>query len=343
MFKDNLNHDLSQPVYLPTAAPSPIPTIVINTQKETTSLFVPYWTVTNQPIDTTGFNKVIFFGISPTEDGVDSSETSISQLSAFSQAVPATNSKVLALRMTNSQLNLNILKNKTNQTKIIAQTIEIAKQNNFNTVLLDLEVSAIPFDALIQQINSFTKTFSQQSKANNLSFTMTIYGDNFYRLRPFDLKELSKYTDTIMIMAYDFHKANGAPGPNFPLSGKETYGYDLQKMTDDFLQFVPPQKIAVIFGLFGYDWTIDNHGNAINQATPLTDLQIQQKFLNNCQYNQCKITKDKLSAETQIKYTDANNEKHEVWFEDQNSMKQKEIMLKQKGIKSFSMWAYSYF
>ena len=82
-----------------------------------------------------------------------------------------------------------------------------------------------------------------------------------------------------MIMAYDFHKVKGNPGPNFPLNGKETYGYDLQKMTDDFLQFVPPEKLTIIFGLFGYDWVIDDKNNALQSGEALSYLQIKQKFL----------------------------------------------------------------
>ena len=147
-----------------------------------------------------------------------------------------------------------------------------------------------------------------------------------------------------MVMAYDFHKAGGgSPGPNFPLAGKETYGYDLQKMTDDFLQFVPAQKLAIIFGLFGYDWTVDKQNSAVGVGIPLTTKEIQQKFLTSCSYTNCHIQKDPQSAETKITYMDNQQKNHIVWFEDLHSVWQKQQALKQKGITSFSYWAYSYF
>ena len=101
-------------------------------------------------------------------------------------------------------------------------------------------------------------------------------------------------------MAYDFSKASSGPGPNFPLGGQNIYGYDMGKMADDFLQVVPNQKLGVVFGLFGYDWPVDDKGNAIGQGQPLTDLQIQNKFLNGCSLKDCHIRQDPLSAETEV-------------------------------------------
>src|SRR5207249_3980016 len=123
------------------------------------------------------------------------------------------------------------------QEKVITQAIKLSKDNSFKGIVLDLEITAIPFDSLIKQVNIFTNSFYKAAKKNALSFSITLYGDTFYRIRPFDVKTLVQNSNNIMIMAYDFHKVKGNPGPNFPLNGKETYGYDLQKMTDDFLQF----------------------------------------------------------------------------------------------------------
>ena len=144
-------------------------------------------------------------------------------------------------------------------------------------------------------------------------------------------------------MAYDFHKARSSPGPNFPLGGQNIYGYDMSKMADDFLQVVPNQKIAVIFGLFGYDWPVDNKGNAEGAGQPLTDLQITNQFLNKCSFKECQWNRDSLSGETVIHYIDNNNQKHIIWFEDMHSVTAKEAYLKKRGIGNFSFWANLYF
>jgi spore germination protein len=235
------------------------------------------------------------------------------------------------------------LKDTTKQQRLIDQTITTATDNKFGGIVLDLELSALPFDAVVKQITSFVSTFSQTAKQHNVKFAMLMYGDTFYRLRPFDMKALGRSVDEVMIMSYDFSKANGDPGPNFPLSGQESYGYDMQKMVSDFSQVIAPDKLVVVFGRYGYDWTVDDNGHSQQTATAVTDLQAQNKFVPNCSFKSCTVYHDPLSAETKVTYVDDAGKKHVVWFEDANSIAAKEKYLRQHGVSHFADWAYSYF
>jgi spore germination protein YaaH len=339
VIREQVRHDLLQPVVQPALIPSP--TVVIDRlQKTNTSLFVPSWTV--DTISDTSFDHYIYFGINPTKNGIDE-ESANKNIQAFQQQMPDGKQTLLTLQMQNTDINGDILQNKTLQQKVIIQTVSLARQNGFSGVVLDLEMGGIPFDSLLDEINSFTKALDTQAKAQGLTFAITLYGDTFYRLRPFDVKTIASNSHTVMIMAYDFHKARSSPGPNFPLGGQAIYGYDMEKMADDFLQAVPNQKLSVIFGLFGYDWPVDAKGNAIGQGQPLTDLQIENKFFNDCKFSVCQIKRDALSSETEIHYTDDANQQHIVWFEDQQSVALKEQYLRKRGIGNFSFWANSYF
>jgi spore germination protein YaaH len=339
VLRAKVSHDLAQPVYQ-TALP-PTPTIVIGQLHDTsTSLFVPSWTIGTI---SGSYDQYIYFGISPTKSGITISDTDRKDISAFQNAVPSGKKTLLALEMVNTDINSDILQSNLLQQKVASQTISLAKADGFSGVVLDLEMSGIPFSSTIDEINSFVKAIDTQAKTQQVSFAITLYGDTFYRLRPFDVKTIASHADMVMIMAYDFHKARSDPGPNFPLSGKNTYGYDMEQMADDFLQAVPNQKLSVIFGMFGYDWPVDSQGNAMGQGVALTDSQIQNKFLNGCSLRDCTITRDPVSSEMEIHYTDDNNQKHIVWFEDMQSVAQKEQMLRKKGIGNFSFWANSYF
>ncbi len=147
-----------------------------------------------------------------------------------------------------------------------------------------MEVNGLPFDSLLKQINSYVADFAKEAKGNNLSFSMTMYGDTFYRLRPFDVKTLAKSVDMIYVMAYDFHKSGGNPGPNFPLYGKETYGYDFQTMTEDFLKIVPKEKLSIIFGMFGYDWVVGEKGTAVQNGEAISTGKVAATYLQKCAY-----------------------------------------------------------
>lgn len=342
--KDQVRKDLARPVPYPTTVitpTSPAVTHVIGPEKQ--SLFVPYWAVKGKIDDATQYNSYIYFGVATTTNGLDMREAGGVALDAFAASVPQDGKKLLVVRMIDKDTNFAILKDEAAQLKIIAQTISLAKEKKFDGVVLDLEVSAIPFDSLVQQINSFTKLFYQEVKRNNLSFSLTVYGDVFYRLRPFDVKVLSKNADQVMVMAYDFSKAKGNPGPNFPLQGKDVYGYDYEEMIDDFLRVVPAEKLTVIFGLFGYDWLVDGRGQTLQQGKAVTTQAAESQFIEICKQKSCSFSRDSKAFETQINYVAKDGSKHIIWFEDMQSVEAKKEFLKSRGINSFSYWAYSYF
>lgn len=306
------------------------------------SIFVPYWTISKKtilPEDST----LIYFGISPTLNGVDEEEQGYKNIPAFSRVSTNASRSLLALRMLNREDALAILKNAASQDMVIDQTLAVAKENSFSGVVLDLELTALPFDSLVKQITQFVEKFDTKAKAQDLRFSMTMYGDAFYRVRPFDIRALSRHVDSFYVMAYDFHKAGGNPGPNFPISGKETYGYDFASMLTQFRGAVSPEKLAVTYGMFGYDWLVDENEKAVSSGTPLSLKEIQSTILAQCKLLNCQTARDEASSEMKVQYTDSHGKRHVVWFEDDHSVARKEQLAKKMGVSRFSFWAYSYF
>lgn len=344
--RESVRRDLAQPIPLPTGVQTPQPTPQqVKGPKVSSiakSLFVPYWGLGDGKLDAK-YDKYLYFGITPGKNGIDRNEAGFNNIDSFIEALPRNSEKQIVVRMIDSNSNFAILKDPERQKVVINDSFAIAKDNGFSGIVLDLEISAVPFDSLVKQINDFTNIYYTEAKNKNIKFSLMFYGDSFYRLRPFDVKVLSRNADDFLIMAYDFSKARGNPGPNFPLNGKETYGYDMTRMTENFLQYLPPEKTSVVFGLFGYDWTVDDKGNALTSGKAKTYLEIKKEFLNNCKHKECVVKRKNDSSETEINYTDENKKKHIVWFEGTDSVMDKERYLKSKGISNFSFWAYSYF
>ncbi len=310
--------------------------------REKKFLFVPYWGQTAQRIPESFGDELVYFGIAPGENGIDKEETGYLGLDRF-EAISEGRDTLLALRMIEQERSFAILKDKALQKRIIDDSIAAVKQHNFDGIVLDLEISSLPFASITNQMNTFVEEFSKAVKKEKLSFSMMFYGDTFYRLRPYDTIILSKHVDYVMIMAYDFHKAKVDPGPNFPLSGKEVYGYDFMLMVHDFLNIVPKEKLVIVFGMFGYDWRVDEDEKSLAQAKAVTLTVAKKQFLTTCIFRQCKVQRSEISAETTASYIDSSGNKHIVWFEDEESVAKKTEFLKEKGINMVGYWAYSYF
>ncbi len=324
-------------------SPDPSLPVEVTENAERISLFIPYWNVENASIDRESYDRLIYFGITASAEGINKSEPGYESLSAFFDLAGDEKETHLVLRMLDSEVNFAILKDSKKQEKIIQQSLDVANGFGFEGIVLDLELSALPFDSLIKQINSFNSKFFKASKSQGFSYSLTMYGDVYYRIRPFDVKNLAENSDQIMIMAYDFSKANGNPGPNFPLYGKEKYGYDYTQLTEKLITEAPIEKIDVIFGLYGYDWQVDDKDIAQAAGKPLSYLEIKNSILNNCGLLSCVIKRDNLSRESLISYTATNGKKHTVWYEDMESISEKKKYLKTKGVYRFSLWAHDYF
>lgn len=327
-------------IIMPAISPSSASPVNIAVTK---TLFVPYWTMGKDIIDITGYDQLVYFGVTVDTNGINTDDQGYKNLDTFFAKTTTSSKRLLGVRMINSDSNTTVLENSSLQKKIITETIQLAKDKGFDGVVLDFEISAIGFDTLTKEISNFETQFAASVKENSFPFYATVYGDTFVRLRPFDVSVIANASDGIMIMAYDYHKASGDAGPNFPLHGTSDDPYDMVAMISDFAKKVPAKKLMVIFGLYGYDWQLDDQKRSTGQAVALSDYKIQQKFLTNCQLAQCKITRDTTSAETEITYRDASFHNHVVWFEDMQSVEKKIAFLKTQGIFSFGYWAYSYF
>lgn len=322
------------------ATPSATAAPAVTTQ-ESTAIFVPYW-ADMKSLDVAYYDRVIYFGIVPTIQGISKSEAGYKNISQFTKQLPEKKEALLAIRMTDTNAAFAILQNKKSWVPIVKESIEIAKQNDFTGILLDLELSAAPFDSVVADVSSFASILSREIKSEDLSFGITLYGDTFYRKRSYDVAYLSQIVDEVMIMGYDFHKARGETGPNFPLKGKQKYGYDLETLLGD-LSGVPARKITYIFGMYGYDWLVDEKKRPIRPAKAISYADIKKSFIDKCAWKNCTVLRDSLSAETEVNYVDDNLGYHILWFEDPVSVEEKKKLLRQKGIGNTAYWVYGYF
>jgi len=358
--------------------PQPVNTI-------SSSIFIPYWNIPNLSDDLSTYDTLIYFGVAPGRDGKLKDDLGFKNIESFISNTNSTHERLLSVRMLDDEGNLRVLQSESIKSKVISQSITLAQKYGFDGIVLDLELGVIPFENTKDAITSFVKLFSEAThngiipqrrdnpdNTKPVTFSLTLYGDMFYRARPYDVAALANYVDTIYIMAYDFHKSRGEPGPNFPFDRQSLvdgdleneYGYDFQKMVDDFTSVVPREKITVLFGMYGYDWTLGPQGKPLKAAKAIPLNEIENGY-SDCQIsvipdlirNPEKVTGSPIgvgddmcinyinptSAEKHILYTDDEGYKHELWYEDEESANVKIDYLKSQGIGNVGYWVWGYF
>ena len=115
-----------------------------------------------------------------------------------------------------------------------------------------------------------------------------------------DYAALGHSADRVVVMAYDWHWAFSAPGPIAPT-------WRVDDVLDYATSMVPPEKLALGVGLYGYDWSggqgrhpLARGGSARHRAgaTP---------------------GRDPVSGAPYLRYR-ADGVDHEVWYEDAESI-----------------------
>ncbi len=304
-------------------------------------VFVPYWTV-SEKLDIEEYDSIIYFGVTFDENGLKTSEDGYKMLSTFLGGVSEEKKIYLTVRMLSDELNKKILSDGDLQNKVGSAIARVAQEHGFDGVVVDYETSALGFMSIEEKITNMYEVLQGHVKGEGLEFFVTVFGDTFYRGRPYDISKVANLSDGVIIMAYDFHKARFNPGPNFPLSGKEIYGYDLKSMIEDFRKDMEQEKIIVTLGYFGYDWALDENGVNMGIAKSLSTNQGISRYMNNCLLDDCEIEKN-LDNEISVQYKDEERVQHEVWFETEESVNKKIEFLHELGINRIAFWAYSYF
>lgn len=138
----------------------------------------------------------------------------------------------------------------------------------------------------------------------------------------YNYRLLGEIADEIMIMAYDYHWSGGPPGPIAPLSW-------VQDVIDFAIIEIPLEKIYLGISFYGYDWIIGSDSS----AEGLSYYQIKKLIE---KYNS-RIEWDQDSQSPYLIYN-KGSEQHEVWFENQESIRKKIQLIKEFQLAGAAFW-----
>ena len=145
-----------------------------------------------------------------------------------------------------------------------------------------------------------------------------------------DYQAIGSIVDFVVIMTYEWGFSGGPPMPVSPIGPVEqVLRYALSEM--------PSYKIMMGQNLYGYDWTLPFvRGQTF--ATAISPQQAIQIAMD----NNVAISYDFRAQAPFFNYTDAEGNRHIVWFEDARSIQAKIDLLKRLGIRGISFWKLNF-
>ena len=241
------------------------------------------------------------------------------------------------------------LTNQDSWQKLTDESVDIIKNRNLDGVNIDFEY--IPSnDYLKKQFSDFVEFYSRQlhERLENPYITVSVLASSARFNRIYDISSLSKSTDGIFMMAYDYYPPGSESiGPSAPLygynNGRGPYWYDVSTAVEDFLKVADPKKI--ILGVPYYGWNYPAY-NPAPRTQPVVGIRASATTAD-------KLGTDKMLATTPLGgwddtakvswrgYWDGNGWRV-VYMEDKKSLAAKFDFAREKHLAGVGIWALGY-
>lgn len=223
-----------------------------------------------------------------------------------------------------SAISNEIIKKKKIVGNVLQNIINYLEGTGLTGINLDLEgVYYKNKDAYTDFVEKMAKLFHKNGYKLGLSIPAKVENNKDSTWSgAYDYNILGKLADKIIIMAYDFHWSGGPPGPIAPITW-------VQDVIDYALIEIPQEKIYLGCGFYGYDWDLTRNERA--EGVVYSQIKkYQDKYGFNIEWDQ--------ESKSPYFFYEKNGERHEVWFENKESIRMKVELLEKYNLKGAAFW-----
>lgn len=218
-----------------------------------------------------------------------------------------------------------LVSNEENRRAFALNLVKLVEKYNFDGIDIDIEDVYIEDS---EKLSLLYKTIGEEMRKKGYFFSASVpsrasdepanpFSD------PFDYAAIGSAVDQFIVMLYnEFGWPGSPPGPAV------TAGW-MDKVMKYAKTRIPPEKLVAAVSVFGFDFNLDK-----DKSTYVTyDMAMKLKK----KYN-AELKFDEERKTPYFNYTDEEGNKHEVWFEDKQSIRAKINLADQLGIQGVALW-----
>ena len=221
-----------------------------------------------------------------------------------------------------------VLINPTARKAAVENIIRVMRDNSFDGVNIDLEIIRIEgmdYTDYQEGLTAFLSELREElprSKRLDVCVLPPLEHPS-HLAQIYDLREIAKITDRVVMMAYDYSHSGTEPGPVAPLWWVE-----------DNIEYVlkiglPPEKLSLGIATYGYDWLPGGKGAVARGNVEIKSIVEQYR---------AQVSWDQESQVPVIHYSDPGVGEREIWFENTASIKKKLELAKKYRLAGCSFW-----
>lgn len=215
-----------------------------------------------------------------------------------------------------------ILESSVNKKALISNILTSLKAYGFKGVNIDFE------GVYYYNRNHYTEFIKQLYETlKPLGYTITLSlpaktsdNPNNTWSGAYDYSQLSNYVDSIVIMTYDEHYPGGAPGAIASITWVEN-------VIKYAISVIPKEKLTLGVAAYSYDWS--------SKGTKAYSIPATYNLAK--QYG-ATIVWDTASQTPFFKYVDSVGVNHDVWFENEYSIKFKLDLVNKYNLEGIAIW-----
>jgi spore germination protein len=205
--------------------------------------------------------------------------------------------------------------------EVIDNLVDLVEENDWDGIHIDFEaINADDADLVTKFQEELSERLWEKDRMVTQAVVARVSDAGSVWGGAYDYPELANYNDLIVIMAYDFTPvASITPGPVAPANW-------VQSVAAYASSRIPKEKVLLGVPFYGYDWTLDEDDP--ERATGNARAMRFDHTMALNEFDDIEFDWHDTYQSPWATYTDDDDQKHEVWFENVDSLRHKlDIMI----------------